>query len=154
MIRVALAGPLVNLGLLYLSALTMSLWISLRAPLDVASATLPIDWLSHPMVASTLPLDFVVLTALRWAMLINAFLVVVNLFPVAPFDGAVILRSSLAGSLRRWVERLQSWALGLIPVLVLTGQARLLLWPVFWLWYAAMLAVSQATGAPLPAVSL
>lgn len=152
LVRVALAGPLVNFGLLYLSTVMMTAWVSLRGLTELATAVLPIDWLSQPIVASTLPLDFVVLTVLRWSILVNAFLVAVNLFPVAPFDGAVILRSSFSGRLRAWVERIQSWALGLLPVLLVSGQARLLLWPVFWLWYAAMVAMGHATGVALPEV--
>ncbi|MGE0488141.1 MAG: site-2 protease family protein [Vulcanimicrobiota bacterium] len=152
LVRVALAGPLVNLGLLYFSAVMMIGWMSGRGIADPATAVLPIDWLSHPIVASSLPLDFVVLTVLRWSILVNAFLVAVNLFPVAPFDGAVILRSSFSGRVRAWVERIQSWALGLLPVLLVSGQARMLLWPVFWLWYAAMVAVGHGAGVPLPEV--
>lgn len=147
-LRVALAGPLVNLSLGLLSTLALVLLTLAVLPRATPSlSVLPIDWFSTPVLDPAYPLLFTLLTIARWSLLLNAFLVGVNLLPFPFLDGGKALR--LVFDSRR-LERLQAWLLGLALLLLPTGVLALLLWPVAWLWFAGIRAVGIVTGVPVP----
>lgn len=153
-LRVALAGPLVNLVLGVLSSLALIfLLLALHRihPEAVAQlASLPVEWVASPVLETGYPFFFVALTIARWSLLLNAFLVGVNLLPLPPLDGGKALRLLVRRPLRTRLERAQAWLLGIALLLLPTGAPALLLWPVAWLWLAGIRAVGIVTGVPVP----
>ena len=101
---VALAGPMVNVGLCALAAAGLT-WSAERV--DPASA--------FYLGASQTPL---VIEAFYYAMVFNAFLAVFNLLPIPPLDGGRIVGSLLRPDLaREWVK------IGEYGVLIVLGLA-------------------------------
>lgn len=149
-LRVALAGPLMNLILLYLTVVAFVAAVLWHGVEGLDSQVLPIHWLEKPICSAAEPAWFVAFTILRWSLLVNALLVAVNLLPLPPFDGGWLVRGLVARRWRQRLERLQSWALGLLPILVVVGWSGLLLWPATFLWYGALYPVSLVTGLPMP----
>lgn len=148
--RVALGGPLMNLALLYSSAIFMVAVILMRGAQGVQSQVWPIDYMSLPIVSISEPFWWFLLTALRWSLFYNTLLLVLNLLPFPPFDGSAIFTGLSSRPWRSRWERWQKWGAGALLVLVVTGWGRLLFWPAFWVWYVAIYAVAALSGAPLP----
>ena len=119
-LRIALAGPVVNLGLTLLAGGLLALWLAV-----VDGASLPTWQQLLTVVERGQPggLHF-----LAWLTFVNAALVVFNLLPAFPLDGGRILRSSLALVLPRATATravsLLGWVLGGICLLLATTAAR------------------------------
>ncbi|MBI3930210.1 MAG: site-2 protease family protein [Armatimonadetes bacterium] len=153
-VKVALAGPVSSLVLLYLSSLALAgvaalfLAVGPAGRLDLASV--PLAWLEKPAVEGAAGGWYVAFTVLRWSLLINSFLVAGNLLPFLPLDGGWLVRLSLPRPWRNRLELLQTLSLPALALLLATGWAAVLLWPVALLWYVSMAPAAWLNGLPLP----
>ncbi|QFY91125.1 site-2 protease family protein [Magnetovirga frankeli] len=107
MALVALAGPAANL-------LMMLFW-GLLARLGMALHSTGWDWAALPLVYAG-----------GFGLMINAVLMVLNLFPLPPLDGGRVLVSLLPRRLALGMSRLESYGIIILLILLFTG----LLWQI------------------------
>ncbi|RNE92876.1 site-2 protease family protein [Marichromatium sp. AB32] len=110
MALVALAGPGANL----LMALGWGLVIEFGL------------WLGPETAWAALPLVYMGAAG----VLINVFLMVLNLFPLLPLDGGRVLNALLPPSLALWFARLEPFGLIILLVLLVTGVLGAILLPL------------------------
>lgn len=111
MVRVALVGPLANLGLAFAAAAGAKLAALAGGPpggyFETAAG------------------------ALRFAVVVNLFLAFFNLIPLSPLDGSQVAAGLLPPGLRRAYDRHIPYGTFLILMLLLTkGLSALVSWPV------------------------
>ncbi|MBI5631021.1 MAG: site-2 protease family protein [Elusimicrobia bacterium] len=104
--RVALVGPLANLGLGVAAALLYRVIAGLPA--------------FFPQYQSTL------LKALLFAVSLNVFLAFFNLIPVHPLDGSQVLGQVLPRGARRLYERHKPYGLAVLMILISAGAVKAL----------------------------
>lgn len=102
MALVAVAGPGANL-------LMMLLW-GLVAKAGTLLHTTGWDWVALPLVYAG-----------GFGLMINAVLMVLNLFPLPPLDGGRVLVSLLPPSLARMFARVEPFGLIILVILLVTG---------------------------------
>jgi Zn-dependent protease len=107
---VALAGPAANFGMMIFWAAMM--WLAVIAGNSVL-------WLSQPLVLMG-----------GVGVLINAILMVLNLFPLLPLDGGRILVSLLPNHMGAALSRLEPYGLIILVVLLFSGILGSILWPL------------------------
>ena len=109
MTKVALSGPASNLLLVIIAAAGFKM-------------ALLMPWLAPGIKAS-------VLTAFRYAVIINLALAFFNLIPIAPLDGSQILSGLLSGKLRNIYEKHIPYSWVILIVLMMTGMLKYLILP-------------------------
>lgn len=131
-LRVAACGPLVSMGLAYLSLLglaTLTLVLDTRLELNPPGGV----WTSSVLAPSLVGWEAVAST-LRFGLAVNLVLLVVNCLPFLPFDGGWILRLITPRPTRSLLERVQAILLLLAVILTLLGRGGFLLTPLGGLW--------------------
>lgn len=103
---VAVAGPASNLLMLLLWAVIMRIGVALEGVSN---------WIAEPMVYMAFG-----------GILINAILMVLNLFPLLPLDGGRVMASLLPPRLSIPYSKLEPWGLLILIGLIFSG----LLWPI------------------------
>ncbi|MNT08659.1 Peptidase family M50 [compost metagenome] len=111
MFWIALAGPLSNVFLAIVGAISMRLVVQFGAELSFASAMLNI---------------------LKVFVITNLFLAIFNMLPLNPLDGGKVLARFLPASLNYKLEQNEHITSMILFALVLTGMLRVLSIPVFW----------------------
>lgn len=124
MLWVAAAGPLSNLAMAVLWAVTVKI-----------SVSMPGSYFAMPL-------------ALMGAagVFINVIFMVLNLLPLPPLDGGRILVSLLPHRLAFQVSRIEPYGFVILIVLLFTGVLNFVLWPVVSL---TMSVISGAFGVPV-----
>ena len=107
---VAVAGPLANLGMALLWAIVMKVGFLLIA-------TYP--WLG----------EFLILSG-KAGILINLFLMILNLLPFPPLDGGRIMTGILPGPLSYKLSRVEPYGLIILLVLLVSGYLLKVLGPI------------------------
>lgn len=107
---VAVAGPAANfvMSMCWAFIMKFGLWISL----------------SLPLVGSVL----IYMGAA--GILINTALMMLNLFPLPPLDGGRMLAALLPARQASWLLKLERWGLLILVLLLLSGAASEILWPM------------------------
>lgn len=101
MALVAVAGPAANLVMAFL-------WAAVAGSAHLVSGAFPMTGLF-------------LLQAGAFGVLINAFLLVLNLLPILPLDGGRIMASLLPVSLAQKYAKLEPWGLVILLVLLISG---------------------------------
>lgn len=107
---VAIAGPLANLimSLGWAFIMKMGLWFSLAYP--------PVATILIYMGAA--------------GILINTALMMLNLLPLPPLDGGRVLAALLPVRQASWLLKVERWGLLVLVVLLLSGLASKIIWPM------------------------
>ena len=96
-----------------------------------------------PYIGSLLPGPGVFLMqAGAFGVLINLFLMVLNLLPIPPLDGGRVVTSSLPLSLARHYARLEPWGMVILLGLLLSGWLESALVPMVFSLYKLLLGVA------------
>jgi Zn-dependent protease len=119
---VALAGPAANLLMMVFWALLMRLAVA------IGDSAL---WIAEPLLLMG-----------GAGVLINAILMVLNLFPLLPLDGGRVLAALLPPKLASSFSRLEPYGLLILVVLLFSGVLGSIIWPV-------ILFVEKLVTAPL-----
>ncbi len=106
---VAAAGPLSNLAMAILWALAMRIGLGLEAGLA---------WLGQPLVYMGYA-----------GILINAFLMILNLIPVPPLDGGRVMTALLPPALAEKYAQIEPLGILILLALLMTGLLDWFLWP-------------------------
>lgn len=112
---VAAAGPAMNLFLLIVSAIVLSLILSIEAPSAIHTEGEP---QSNFMDSILLP----VAAMAQFSILINTILMVINLIPIPPLDGGRILTSLLPHQQALLLRRLEPYGMLIFIGLIMTDS--------------------------------
>lgn len=112
---VAAAGPAMNLFLLIVSAIVLSLILSIEAPGAVQTEGEP---QSNFMDSILLPIAAMA----QFSILINTILMVINLIPIPPLDGGRILTSLLPPQQALLLRRLEPYGMFIFIGLIMTDS--------------------------------
>ena len=113
MMMVALAGPLANVTLAWVSTLVWQ-----------AVAAAPGAWLTDG-------LGFAVRQFLSWSVGVNLWLAAFNLIPIPPLDGSRILAGLVSSRQAVAIARMEAYGPLLLVLLIMSGVSHLLLEPIY-----------------------
>ncbi len=126
MVWVALAGPLVNLLLAFLSMLL--LWMVVQAPPALA-------WFATPLTMMA-----------QASIVINVVLFLFNLLPIPPLDGGRVAVGLLPDSMAVPLARLEPFGFLIIVALLLLGAFQILIGPPLQWLAGSMIGFAMGTG--------
>ncbi len=112
MVWVALAGPLTNLALAFISVGLLSITIHLPSALN---------WFAEPLAAM-----------LQASIIINVVLFVVNLVPLPPLDGGRVAVGLLPNPLAYQLERIEPYGFFILIGLLMLGIFQSVLGPIIY----------------------
>ncbi len=112
MVWVALAGPLTNLALAFISVGLLSITIHLPTALN---------WFAEPLAAM-----------LQASIIINVVLFVVNLVPLPPLDGGRVAVGLLPNPLAYQLERVEPYGFFILVGLLMLGVFQSVLGPIIY----------------------
>jgi Zn-dependent protease len=110
MVWVALAGPLTNLALAFVSVIL--LWIAVHLP-PFAS------WIANPLALMC-----------QASIIINVVLFIVNLIPLPPLDGGRVATGLLPGPLAYQLSRIEPYGFFILVGLLMLGVFQTVLGPI------------------------
>jgi len=149
LLAVTLAGVSINMMLaMGCTAGLLAVGSALRIAYPAATSDgfmIPLAPVKLQGVASAATWELVI-TGLKYGMVINLVLFTFNILPIPPLDGYGVLESLAPSGLSKLVANLRAYGFFLLIALIVTGAIRYLLFPAVILAYILYLAVGAITG--------